>query len=98
MGLQVPFVPRAAAAPAPAGLAADISSMPRFWSWGGWGGGDSGSVAVGVSVADGSGEVTVDVRTHRYHDDLNCNVTSIVLEIMRMVPFVLTTCQRNCLM
>ncbi|CAL8471616.1 g11158 [Coccomyxa elongata] len=49
---QVPLVPRPSApAPGvPADLQADLSSMPRFWSWGG------GSVSVDVSVSKGGGD------------------------------------------
>ncbi|BDA47000.1 hypothetical protein COCOBI_09-4540 [Coccomyxa sp. Obi] len=52
--IQVSLVPSPSAlAPGvPAELQADLSSMPRFWSWGGdWG----GSVSVDVSVMKGGG-------------------------------------------
>ncbi|BDA46998.1 hypothetical protein COCOBI_09-4520 [Coccomyxa sp. Obi] len=68
---QVSLAPRAAAVPAPAGMPkmpaagmpaagmpAEISSMPRFWSWGG---GDFSGVSVGVSVSGSDGSVSVDV-------------------------------------
>lgn len=64
MTWQVSLVPRPSAlAPGvPADLQADLSSMPRFWSWGGdWGG--SVSVDVSVSKSDHSGSVSVSVRT-----------------------------------
>ncbi|BDA46999.1 hypothetical protein COCOBI_09-4530 [Coccomyxa sp. Obi] len=55
---RVPLSPRPAAAPAPAGLPAEISSMPRFYSWGG-GGGGSFAFAFAIAVADGAGSVSV---------------------------------------
>lgn len=60
MALQVSLVPRAAAAPGPAGLAAEISSMPRFYDWGG---GDFSGVTVDVGVDGSDGSVAVDVCT-----------------------------------
>ena len=77
--LQVPLVPRTAAAPSPAGLPADIISMPRFFDRGDWGGrsgggdfgrnfrggdfGGSFAFALAVAVAPGAASFDFSVRT-----------------------------------
>ncbi|CAL8471615.1 g11157 [Coccomyxa elongata] len=58
---RVPLVPRTAAAPTPAGLPAEITSMPRFYDWDGWRGGDGGggSFAITFALAVAPGAVSV---------------------------------------